>query len=474
MGAQDLWRAPTLSSDMSRVQSSQRHLRQHVGYQPGHLWLKYLERGVQEVCFCGLSEGCGQVQVRKVSSCRIGGLVNHLTYCLDRCKKPVVAEKQFTIHDAPAVLTVHLKRFSPLGRKIGHFVHYDERLSLQPVMSEGQYGPLYHLYGIISHAGGGPNSGHYFAHVKAANGRWYEMNDEMVSPQHKPPVDMKSAYILFYMKDKGQSLDAVVRSTEAIPSTTPSAKSSIVGSMKKRRVVGDDEDVGVKVDRPFIGPLLPSPIANSDACPSSSSNPAPDPQAVSLQKKIAAATKSSDALSSLALYGDDDSTDSPTEPRPTDSDTPTDSPTATLPPTSSLPSEATSDASTASTATNTPPFDGITPSSFYATPTSMPAYNSHNSQLNDKKRKPSDSDTDDDGDDEGPPPSGTSRHSQSPPSTFTSKQGHGHHHNRSHSPHHPFRRKSFGGGAVNPYNRAVGNNTLFHKKKYTMKRRMIM
>jgi len=383
----------------------------------------------------------------------------------------VVAEKQFTIHDAPAVLTVHLKRFSPLGRKIGHFVHYDDRLSLQPVMSEGQYGPSYRLYGIISHAGGGPNSGHYFAHVKAANGRWYEMNDEMVSLQHRPPVDMKSAYILFYMKDKGQSLDAAVRSTETIGSAIPSAKSSIVGSMKKRKVVDDDEDVGVKVDRPFIGPLLPSPIPNSDACPSLSSK-TPDPQAVSLQKKIAAATKSSDALSSLALYGDDDSTDSPTEPRPTDSDTPTDSPTATQPPTSSLPSEATSDASTASTATNTPPFNGITPSSFYATPTSTPVYNSHNSQLNDKKRKPPDSDTDDDDGDEGRPSSGTKRYSESPPSTFTSKQAH--HHNHSHSPHHTFRRKSFGGGAVNPYNRVVGNNTLFHKKKYTMKKRMIM
>ena len=45
-----------------------------------------------------------------------------------RCKKPVSADKQFTVHEAPMVLTVHLKRFSPMGRKIGHLVKYDERL----------------------------------------------------------------------------------------------------------------------------------------------------------------------------------------------------------------------------------------------------------------------------------------------------------------------------------------------------------
>ena len=394
-------------------------------------------------------------------------LVDYLTLTLNRCKKAVVAEKQFTIHDAPAVLTVHLKRFSPLGRKIGHSVYYDERLSLQPVMSEGQHGPLYHLYGVISHAGGGPNSGHYFAHVKSANGRWYEMNDEIVSSQHRPPVGMKSAYILFYIRDKGQSLDAAVRITG---NTTPSAKPTVVGSMKKRKVVDDDEDVGVKVDQPFIGPLLPSPIPRSNS--PLSSKPAPDPQAVRLQKRIAAATKPSDALSSLALYGDDDNSDDSTEPRPADSDTSADSPTATQPPTSSLPSEVTSDASTASTAAHTPPFSGIAPVSFYATPTSTPPCHSHDRQLNDKKRKSPDSDMDDD-DDDGRPFSRPKRPTQSPLSTSTTpKQNYSHHHSR--SPHHsPFHRKSFGGGAVNPYSRAVGNNTLFRKqKKYTMRKRM--
>ncbi|PCH40869.1 cysteine proteinase, partial [Wolfiporia cocos MD-104 SS10] len=130
--------------------------------------------------------------------------VDHLKgadkYKCEKCKKPVTADKQFTLHEAPLVLTIHLKRFSPMGRKIGHPVKYDERLSLQPIMSDGQYGPTYSLYGIISHAGGGPNSGHYYAHVKSADGHWYEMNDESVSRQFGSPTTMKNAYILFYIR----------------------------------------------------------------------------------------------------------------------------------------------------------------------------------------------------------------------------------------------------------------------------------
>ena len=59
-------------------------------------------------------------------------------YKCERCQKPVNADKQFTVHEAPICLTVHLKRFTPLGRKIGHTVEYGHTLDLQHAMSEGQ------------------------------------------------------------------------------------------------------------------------------------------------------------------------------------------------------------------------------------------------------------------------------------------------------------------------------------------------
>ncbi|KAI6047525.1 cysteine proteinase [Pisolithus marmoratus] len=389
-------------------------------------------------------------------------------YLCERCKKPVVAEKRFTIHEAPAVLTVHLKRFSPLGRKIGHFVHYDEHLSLQPVMSEGQYGPRYSLYGIISHAGGGPNSGHYFAHVKGANGRWFEMNDTTVSQESRPPVDMKSAYILFYIRDKGQSLDAAVNSTKPTATASSSARPSIAASMKKRKVTEVDEDVGVKVEQRFIGPLLPPPTPNT--CSPISSQAEPDPQALTLRRKIAAATQTSDALSSLVMYGDDDSTDSSAVPKPVDSGMSTDSPTATQPPTSSLPSDNTSEASTPSTLADTPPLSTVNPSSFYATPSSSsgsastPTRESPDPPPNGKKRKSPDGDDDQ--------RSSCKRHTLPSPTSMSSKHGNQH----SRSPRHIYshRKSSFGGSAANPYNRVTGSNTLFKHKKYAAKKRYLM
>jgi ubiquitin carboxyl-terminal hydrolase 36/42 len=57
-------------------------------------------------------------------------------YKCEKCKKFVVAEKGFTIHKAPPVLIIHLKRFTPFGRKLTIPIRYDEQLQLQPFMSD--------------------------------------------------------------------------------------------------------------------------------------------------------------------------------------------------------------------------------------------------------------------------------------------------------------------------------------------------
>ncbi|KAG7449482.1 cysteine proteinase [Guyanagaster necrorhizus] len=229
-------------------------------------------------------------------------------YKCERCKRYVNAEKRFSIHKAPLVCTIHLKRFSPLGNKIGHQVNYDERLSLAPYMSEGEFGPLYSLYGVICHAGGGPNSGHYYAFVKSRSGDWYEMNDESVTRVHQTPV-RKNAYILFYIRTKGDRLQAALSHNDK---AQPMANGvhplkGITMGMKRRRVKeDDDEDTGVKMSKPFIGPLLPieSDAANgpSDAKRQKLS-PTNDPQADAMKKKIESAQKT---LSSLAQYSSSD------------------------------------------------------------------------------------------------------------------------------------------------------------------------
>ncbi|KAF4619502.1 hypothetical protein D9613_005272 [Agrocybe pediades] len=230
-------------------------------------------------------------------------------YKCEKCKKPVNAEKSFSIHEAPLVLTVHLKRFSPLGRKLTHPIQFDQQLQLQPYMSKGQFGPTYSLYGVICHAGSGPNSGHYYAYVKSREGRWFEMNDESVSSSGLP-TDKRNAYMLFYIQDKGQGLEAAVQAPILNPSQI---KNGLASGMKKKvqkpLPEEDDEDRGEKVSAPLIGPLLPPPaiISNSAVKVNGSREPI-DPQALTLKSKIAQAAQKtpSKALENLGQYASDD------------------------------------------------------------------------------------------------------------------------------------------------------------------------
>jgi ubiquitin carboxyl-terminal hydrolase 36/42 len=293
-----------------------------------------------------------------------------------RCKKHVNAEKQFTLHEAPLVLTIHLKRFSPLGRKIGHHVDYDEHLSVQPYMSEDQFGPAYSLYGVICHAGGGPNSGHYYAFVKGGGDLWWEMNDESVTRIGSPPVGKKNAYMLFYIRKKGQSLESAVNSTR-IPRSTPHQRLNLVSGMKKRKErEGDDqeenvEDTGIKVSKPFIGPLLPSSTLNVDTPEAKRQRaevPSTDPQAALVKSKIdAAATKAHVTLTSLDAYASESEEES-------------DKNKTSLPGENDKPSPA-REPQSRSSPPSLPPSSPISTTSFYGQP-------------NTKKRKSHDTDAD--------------------------------------------------------------------------------
>lgn len=209
------------------------------------------------------------------------------------------------------MLTVHLKRFSPLGRKITHPLEYDEDLTLQPYMSSGQFGPSYSLFGVICHAGGGPNSGHYYAFVKSKEGRWYEMNDEVVQPTSLP-TGKRNAYMLFYIQSKGQGLEAAVKAPILNGHTVP-IRNGLAAKMKKkvqrdRDDTDEEEDKGVRVNAPLIGPLLPSAEITKNGITTSQPSSPIDPQAMSLKSKIQAIaqTKARKALESLGNYDSED------------------------------------------------------------------------------------------------------------------------------------------------------------------------
>ncbi|KAI0498712.1 hypothetical protein KFK09_019602 [Dendrobium nobile] len=124
-------------------------------------------------------------------------------YSCERCKKLSVAKKQLFILRAPNVLVIQLKRFEGVhGGKINRSIEFEEMLELSNYMykSAQESEPKYNLFGSIVHSGYSPESGHYYAYIKDAFGRWYCCNDAHVSLSSSQEVLSEKVYILFYLR----------------------------------------------------------------------------------------------------------------------------------------------------------------------------------------------------------------------------------------------------------------------------------
>lgn len=124
-------------------------------------------------------------------------------YKCDKCKKLVAARKQMSILQAPNVLVVQLKRFEGIfGRKIDKAIAFDDILFLSGFMCKASQDPRpeYSLFGTIVHSGFSPESGHYYAYIKDAMGRWFCCNDSCVTQSSVQEVLSEKAYILFFAR----------------------------------------------------------------------------------------------------------------------------------------------------------------------------------------------------------------------------------------------------------------------------------
>ncbi|XP_057812302.1 ubiquitin carboxyl-terminal hydrolase 25-like [Salvia miltiorrhiza] len=141
-------------------------------------------------------------------------------YKCDNCKKLVAARKQMSILEAPNVLVIQLKRFEGIfGSKIDKPIAFDEILVLSSHMCKGSKDqqPEYNLFGTIVHSGFSPDSGHYYAYIKDAIGRWYCCNDSYVSVSTLQEVLSEKVYILFFSRAKQRPrtrVDAVVNGSK--------------------------------------------------------------------------------------------------------------------------------------------------------------------------------------------------------------------------------------------------------------------
>ncbi|MCO5557031.1 hypothetical protein L7F22_010586 [Adiantum nelumboides] len=128
-------------------------------------------------------------------------------YHCSKCKTKVRALKQFTIDQAPPVLTVQLKRFSSFGSyggKIDKKVHFERELDLKPFVTGAEVEELsYSLYAVLVHSGWSTHSGHYYCFVRTAQDTWHAMDDSEVSQVSESTVLAQKAYILFYIRNFG-------------------------------------------------------------------------------------------------------------------------------------------------------------------------------------------------------------------------------------------------------------------------------
>lgn len=141
-----------------------------------------------------------------------------------RCKGSFSTKKELTITRLPAVLIVHLERFSLSSGPNLTFVKNTSKINIPLKMSMKQYWPQiqdeqerqqlkkfptrgqegeweYSLYGIVRHYGT-LDGGHYISEVKK-NGTWVKFDDDKVKVSDtmgKKGESDGSAYILFYEK----------------------------------------------------------------------------------------------------------------------------------------------------------------------------------------------------------------------------------------------------------------------------------
>ncbi|XP_038690735.1 ubiquitin carboxyl-terminal hydrolase 25 isoform X2 [Tripterygium wilfordii] len=132
-------------------------------------------------------------------------------YKCENCKKLVAAKKQMSILQAPNILVIQLKRFEGIyGGKIDKLIAFEEVLVLSSFMCKTSQDPepKYNLFGTIVHSGFSPESGHYYAYIKDAMGRWYCCNDSYVTVSTLQEVRSEKVYVLFFTRTNESPLSA--------------------------------------------------------------------------------------------------------------------------------------------------------------------------------------------------------------------------------------------------------------------------
>ncbi|KAE8786849.1 Ubiquitin carboxyl-terminal hydrolase 19 [Hordeum vulgare] len=124
-------------------------------------------------------------------------------YKCDGCNDYVKARKHLTVHQAPNILTITLKRFQS-GRfgKLNKKVTFPTTLDLTPYMSTTDGTDQYDLYAVVVHLDmlNASFFGHYICYIKHHRGCWLKIDDCKVMAVDEEEVHAQGAYMLLYSR----------------------------------------------------------------------------------------------------------------------------------------------------------------------------------------------------------------------------------------------------------------------------------
>ncbi|KAF4386609.1 hypothetical protein F8388_006564, partial [Cannabis sativa] len=223
-------------------------------------------------------------------------------YRCESCKKLVPARKQMSIRQAPNILVIQLKRFEGIfGGKIDKSIAFEDVLVLSSFMCKASQfladssrvlqsdtlflshlypdngketstaapaaanlsvlmslnkaigigclklaqmdpRPEYKLFGTIVHSGFSPESGHYYAYIKDAMGRWYCCNDSYVSLSTVQEVLSEKVYVLFFS-----------RTSQRSESVSSSLADTVLNGVKSQDCNGHEASKSLKSAIPLKG-----------------------------------------------------------------------------------------------------------------------------------------------------------------------------------------------------------------------------
>jgi hypothetical protein len=175
-------------------------------------------------------------------------------YTCSECSKQVRAEKRLTIHHAPNILVMHLKRFRVgFQGKINKKVEFPVDLGIKPYMSTATSEidkAVYKLYGVVVHLDlfNISSFGHYIAFLRDCRSNWFKLDDNRVESVPLSTVLKQNAYLLFYVRTGGS------QPTPPPVSTLESLKKS---PTEKLAVAANEPSVDSKMEEKDVQPAAP-------------------------------------------------------------------------------------------------------------------------------------------------------------------------------------------------------------------------